>query len=559
MPSSWNVEQNPKTGIRSFFRDLGNEELGFYYDSAFSGTATTIQDFEVFVTDPVLLEEENVVRTWLRLKNMFPLIACKVAENENGSATFHFDEERLRAIQSGEVEVHDIESDEDVRIFVDRLLNGPPLDCSKAVSHILALRMRNNPGQCRIIIPVAHCVTDGMANGTLVRTFCNELCFPTVRPDKGLKSMEERLSLILPLEDLYPKLQITPGRSRWRQAVAKVISQIRQSKLTGGHTLPNKLTPELMYTPADSKELFHTFSEDITTSILATCRASDITFGNALHIISQLAHARVIHRLRLQHSQNPSLEFGITYEDWEARIRQPMHFGGPLNLRPYLSPSWYQNGGATEICLSIGFWYISLPSMPFCKRPVKQWEEQFPSFDELMSRTQFKRRVDFAKRKMVQIVKSPLFLEISATRMPGRVDRTRKAAMVWRERQRNPELNLPNDPAPPVVFANGGSSLGNRDILVPSEYPLSNQDDTSARAPKLRIGRHVGHLRCRPTELYLGALMRQKKLGFFILYDGNVFDEKIVRLWMEEVKAATLHYLGTDSTQKDVEKSQSKL
>ncbi len=30
-------------------------------------------------------------------------------------------------------------------------------------------------------------------------------------------------------------------------------------------------------------------------------------------------------------------------------------------------------------------------------------------------------------------------------------------------------------------------------------------------------------------------------------YDGNVFDERIVRLWMEEAKAATLHYLTEET------------
>lgn len=477
MLSAWNVDKSSTTGTCNYTRRLGNEELGFYWDSVFSGTATTIQDFEVTVSDQSLLEEENVVRTWLRLKNMFPLIACKVVEHEGG-AMFHLAEERLSTIRRGEVEFQDIQSDDDAAFFVDRLLNGPPLDCSELVSRILVLRRRDVPGKGRVMLPVAHCVTDGMANGTLVRTFCNELCAPTIAPDAGLKSIEDKLSPVLPLEALHPELQITRARMRWRLAVANVIAQLRQLKLTvrnallrtmcwfllslqGGHTLPNRLTPKSPYTPACSKELFFTFPEDVTASILANCRALNITFGNALNVISQLAHTRVIHRLHLQYTQNSNLELGISQEEWESRIRQPMYFAGPLNLRPYLSPSWYQNGGATEVCLSIGFWYISLPSMPFCKRPVETWGEQFPSFDELLSRTQFKRRVDFVKRKMTQVVKSPLFLEISSMRMPARVDRTRKAAMIWRERLQNPEMEIPSEPSPPVVFANGGSSLGN--------------------------------------------------------------------------------------------------
>ncbi len=168
-----------------------------------------------------------------------------------------------------------------------------------------------------------------------------------------------------------------------------------------------------------------------------------------------------------------------------------MHFGGPLNLRPFLSTTWYKEGGSTEVCLAIGIWDISLPSMPFCKRPVETWGDQFPSFDELMSRTGFKRRVDLAKRKMDRVIKSPLFLEISFLRTNLRVERNRKVTAVWKERQKNPEKDVPSEPLPPVVFASGGASLGNvspfilhklssffliflktRDLFIPDEYPL---------------------------------------------------------------------------------------
>ncbi len=87
--------------------------------------------------------------------------------------------------------------------------------------------------------------------------------------------------------------------------------------------------------------------------------------------------------------------------------------------------------------------------------------DQFPTFDEMMTRTRFKRRVDFVKRKMDQVMKNPLFLEISSFRMPFRVERSRKVATTWRERVENPEQKVPSEPLPPVVFANGGASLGN--------------------------------------------------------------------------------------------------
>ncbi len=233
MSFSWNIHRNTTTGLLDYSRRLGNEEQGFYWDSVFSGTATTIQSFEVDVADQALLGEQNVARTWLRLKNMFPLIACKVVEGVGADdVSFHLDKARLKTIRCGEVEIHDIQSDKDVDFFTDSLLNGPPLDCSNMVSRVLALRRRDRPGLCRILLAVAHLVTDGMANATLVRSFCNELCTPSIAPEEGLKTMEERLASLRPLEDLRPILRITPARIKWRWAVANVIYQLRQQKLT---------------------------------------------------------------------------------------------------------------------------------------------------------------------------------------------------------------------------------------------------------------------------------------------------------------------------------------
>ncbi len=233
MSLSWNIHRNTTTGLFSYSRRLGIEELGFYWNSVFYGTATTVQSFEVKVTDQALLDERNVVRTWLRLKNMFPLIACKVVEGAGADEVrFHLDDERLGKIQCSEVEVHDIESDEDVNFFTDRLISGPPLDCSKMVSRVVALRRRDRPGVCQILLVIAHLAIDGVGNATTVRSFCNELCRPSIAPKEGLKSVEERLASLRSIEELYPTLQISPARIKWRWAIAKVIAQLRQQKLT---------------------------------------------------------------------------------------------------------------------------------------------------------------------------------------------------------------------------------------------------------------------------------------------------------------------------------------
>ena len=56
--------------------------------------------------------------------------------------------------------------------------------------------------------------------------------------------------------------------------------------------------------------------------------------------------------------------------------------------------------------------------------------------------------------------------------------------------------------------------------------------------------RHTSHhLRCRPDDLYLGALTSRGELEFFCHVDVSTFDEELVRDWLEEVKNATVAYL----------------
>ena len=55
------------------------------------------------------------------------------------------------------------------------------------------------------------------------------------------------------------------------------------------------------------------------------------------------------------------------------------------------------------------------------------------------------------------------------------------------------------------------------------------------------------NLRCRPSELYLGALTSRGALQFFCYADVNVYEEEIVYEWVEEVAKAAVAYLGKDA------------
>lgn len=52
------------------------------------------------------------------------------------------------------------------------------------------------------------------------------------------------------------------------------------------------------------------------------------------------------------------------------------------------------------------------------------------------------------------------------------------------------------------------------------------------------------HLHTRPAELYLGAASSRGRLNMYVFYDGNVFEDGIVKEWLDEVKEAVLWYLG---------------
>lgn len=53
-------------------------------------------------------------------------------------------------------------------------------------------------------------------------------------------------------------------------------------------------------------------------------------------------------------------------------------------------------------------------------------------------------------------------------------------------------------------------------------------------------------LRCRPTELYLGASTSAQQLRLIVYWDNNVFDEALVTEWLGEVRNAIDYYLGED-------------
>lgn len=82
------------------------------------------------------------------------------------------------------------------------------------------------------------------------------------------------------------------------------------------------------------------------------------------------------------------------------------------------------------------------------------------------------------------------------------------------------------------------------DKLIPCEYPTSHESPVKVR---LQLGQVLFRLRCRPGELYLGAVTMQKQLMPFVHFDSNVFNEILTEEWLNEVKLALEFYLGEES------------
>lgn len=182
----------------------------------------------------------------------------------------------------------------------------------------------------------------------------------------------------------------------------------------------------------------------------------------------------------------------ISLDEFERLRREPMHQGGPLNVRPYLSQEWYKNGGSGAVCLSIGFSANYLPFMPTVNVKLatdSRGEVQTPPFLSLLPRNRFFHRCHIVKQQSQALARHPLFLELSACKVPSRVERTRKNALHWRQvmsgecmagrddigTNRNNDtktrevVNLDN---PDVMYSNACASLGNVSSLF-SEMTLT--------------------------------------------------------------------------------------
>jgi hypothetical protein len=99
--------------------------------------------------------------------------------------------------------------------------------------------------------------------------------------------------------------------------------------------------------------------------------------------------------------------------------------------------------------------------------------------------------------------------------------------------------------------------------LRPTKYPLHFDNPLSSRkyftgledappevptTPTIEIVKSWTKLSVRAAELYLGAETKDQELSIFISWDGNVYEDELVKEWLEEIRKATEYYLLLDTS-----------
>ncbi|KAG9309522.1 hypothetical protein JVU11DRAFT_10496 [Chiua virens] len=78
-------------------------------------------------------------------------------------------------------------------------------------------------------------------------------------------------------------------------------------------------------------------------------------------------------------------------------------------------------------------------------------------------------------------------------------------------------------------------------VIPPPTLPSASEADMT---PKVILEDWSTRLHNRSGGVYLGALTWGGRLKMYAHYDGNVYEEEVIREWMEELKGAVLWYLG---------------
>jgi len=300
------------------------------------------------------------------------------------------------------------------------------------------------------------------------------------------------------------------------------------------------MKPSNFFIPSVARQHMITLPLDKSTIAMKTMKAEKITIGSSIHVLSQLAHAKLLHRKRA--------EGKISDDEWEFRKRQPMHFFGPINTRPYLPKEWQAKGGHVE-AITLGSTYqCSLPIMPLRDDPSKPF----------MTRERFIHRSKFAKKQMDAHLRHPLLKEFALAVEKRHLDERHKFSMLWQSMQdENTQAVLLEEEAKTsekgltgmtlgagssFTVANMVSSMTAIDNALPVAYP---QND--AAHPIIRVLNFFPMCRPFPGMLYDMTGIVNGCLAFCTFWDHNVYEDQDVINWTDDVAKYVIEYLAPDA------------
>ena len=226
---AWAVTNDTKSP-RIFTRPLNPLELGFFSDSKLNGVADLVENYLVVTSDSSLFHPENVSRTWVAVKQIFPLLGATIKELESQipSALFVVSELDLSIARPNDTTLGLAESEEEVHSFVDQLISGPRQLSDELLARLYIYSRTDKPGHFHALFHHSHLIIDGTSALTMVRTFFDILSLP---PCTAVPDLQTRLALCVGTHNLNPHKHLPKAQIRWRQAAGQIIRKNRHQNL----------------------------------------------------------------------------------------------------------------------------------------------------------------------------------------------------------------------------------------------------------------------------------------------------------------------------------------
>jgi len=212
-----------------FSRPLGLTEIGFAWDGKFNGTADCIQHLQLRLLnkhDEAMFSDANIIRSWLSLKRRYPMLCAQIRSHDGGEK-FFVEEKRVAGLNHGEVTFRSVPSAAEARQVPLDVLNGTRPLSDEMLSRIYILRQMGDPCTLHVCIVMAHCIVDGTASTSIQRCLLDTL---SSRNEAPTMSLEERLSMVIPMEHRTTSWELSPAKRRWRQAIGYAVYQVRSSR-----------------------------------------------------------------------------------------------------------------------------------------------------------------------------------------------------------------------------------------------------------------------------------------------------------------------------------------